>query len=421
MALNEKNSMKNNIKPRVILLLQYYDPEPAYKGKLFAEAIANAGFDVEVVTGFPNYPGGKVYDGFRVRPIHKSREGVIGITRLALYPSHSKSKVGRALNYISFMLSAFLYLTFFTRRPDLVYAYHPPLTVGLAAAAASIFRRNPVIVDIHDLWPDSLPATGMIKNTKVLKAIGIACNWMYNRAQHIVLHSHGFREELIRRGIQEEKMTTVIGWANEKTDPNTKLATPQAMKDIIGLKIVYAGNMGPAQALESVLDAAQILQSTGHGSTATFCMLGSGLALDALKQKAHDLALSNVVFMPRVTQTEVEAYLESADVLLMHLRDTPLFALNMPSKAQVYMLAAKPILAGVQGEVAKLLRDADAGISVPSENPIAMADAVISFVGMSEQDRKKLGDNGYTYYWNELCMEKGIAKLVTVFHDVCGA
>ena len=405
-------------KPRIILLMQFYDPEPAYKGQAFAEAIAKEGYDVEVVTGFPNYPGGEVYDGYRMRPIQRSQVNGVAITRLALYPSHDKSKVGRVLNYVSFMLSAFLYLTIFARRANLLYAYHPPLTVGLAAAAASIFRRNPVVVDIHDLWPDTLPATGMISNTQILKAVEMACNWMYRRVQHIVLHSHGFKEELLKRGVPAEKMTTVIGWTHEPTEPNARLAVPQNMKNLPGLKVLYAGNVGPAQALNTVLDAAHILQLEGHTKKATFCIIGSGLALDALKDKAHNLGLENVVFLPRVQLARIEAYLVAADVLLVHLRDTPLFSLNIPSKTQAYMLAGKPILMGARGEVEKLLIDAQAGVSVHPENPCAMANAVLSLAEMPTNERERLGENARKYYWRELCMEKGIAKFIAVFDMV---
>lgn len=405
-------------KPRIILLMQFYDPEPAYKGQAFAEAIAKAGYEVEVVTGFPNYPGGKVYDGYRMRPIKKSQENGVAITRLALYPSHGKSKLGRTLNYVSFMLSAFFYLTIFARSANLVYAYHPPLTVGLAAAAASIFRRNPVVVDIHDLWPDTLPATGMISNRKILKVVEMACHWMYGRVQHIILHSHGFREELLKRGVPAKKMTTVIGWTHEPAASAAHSVVPENMNKSRGLRVLYAGNVGPAQELGSLLDAAQILQSEGRSETATFYILGSGLALDALQDKARRFGLENVVFLPRVSPFEVEGYLAAADVLLVHLRDTPLFSLNIPSKVQAYMLAAKPILIGVNGESTKLISDAKAGVSVPPENPRAMADAVISLAEMHPEVRNKLGENGHDYYWRELCMEKGMEKFISIFNKL---
>ena len=136
-------------RPRLIILTQFYDPEPAYKGQAFAEAIRDLGYDVEVVTGFPNYPSGKLYDGYRIYPMQRSTHNGIRITRLALYPSHGTSKIGRVANYLSFFLSAFLYLSWAARRADLVYVYSPPLTAGLAAAASKIIHRTPVVVDIH--------------------------------------------------------------------------------------------------------------------------------------------------------------------------------------------------------------------------------------------------------------------------------
>lgn len=398
--------------------MQFYDPEPVYKGQGFAEAIARAGYKVEVVTGFPNYPGGKIYDGYRMRPIHRSEKNGVALTRLPLYPSHGKSKIGRILNYVSFMLSVFFYLVLFAPRASLVYAYHPPLTVGLAAAAARKFRRNPVVVDIHDLWPDTLPATKMISNPRILRAIEISCNWMYRRVQHIILHSEGFKQELLKRGVPAEKMTAIIGWTHETDDQAAPSKIPEKMRDVGGLKVLYAGNVGPAQALDTVIDAAHILQSEGQSEAVTFYILGAGVALDALKDKVRGLELKNVMFLPRVPSSEVGAYLDAADVLLVHLRNIPLFTLNIPSKVQAYMLAAKPILMGVQGEAGKLITDAKAGVSIPSENPRAMADAVLSMAIMPSDDRNSLGKNARAYYWRELCMEKGVAKFLTVFENI---
>lgn len=403
------------LKPRIILVTQFYDPEPAYKGQAFAKAISEAGYEVEVVTGFPNFPEGMVYDGYSIRPIQRSKNDGVYITRLALYPSHDGSKFGRVLNYISFMLSVFIYLTFFARRANLIWAYHPPLTVGLAAAAARFFRRTPVVLDIHDLWPEAISATGIIQSPRILKLVETACNWTYRRVQHIILHSNGFRDELIHRGVPSEKMTAIIGWTHEPSRKFASLRFPETMKNLRGLKIIYAGNIGPAQALESVLDTAKILESTGHVNTATFCILGSGISLDALKDKARSLGLTNVVFIPRVPQPEVDAYLAAADVLLMHLRDVPIYSLNMPSKTQAYMLAKKPILVGGRGEVVQFITETKSGVSVPPENPEAMADAVLSLASMPARKRDEFGNNAYSYYWSELCMEKGIAKFLEVF------
>ena len=395
--------------------MQYYDPEPIYKGQKFAEAVAAGGYDVEVVTGFPNYPGGKLYDGYKIRPWVKEKINGVMVTRVAIYPSHDASKLRRILNYVSFFLSALLYLTFVSKRAGVIYAYHPPLTVGLAAAIASFLRRTPFVVDIHDLWPDTLPATGMMSNPRLLRYINIACNWVYRRADHIILHSHGFLEALRQRGVPEEKMTTVLGWTNEDAAEAIEKSSSSPLRDIDGLKILYAGNMGPAQALDSVLDAALIMHNEGLGDEITFCFLGSGLALEGLKQQAQTLGLKNVVFLPRVPPHEVGKYLRAADCLLVHIKDTPLFTMTMPSKTQAYMLAARPILMAAKGEVVELINSANAGLAALPEDPRSIADAAIALKKMSEPERLHMGQSSQAYYWHHLSMAQGMQKFIEIF------
>lgn len=411
-------STQSQTRPRLIFLTQFYDPEPAYKGQAFAEALRDLGYDVEVVTGFPNYPGGKVYDGYRIRPIQRTEQNGIVITRLALYPSHNAGKVGRFLNYLSFSLSAFLYLVFLAKRPALVHVYNPPLTVGLAATAARMFRRCPVVVDIHDLWPDTLPATGMISNPRALALLDRAANWMYRHVQHIVLHTEGFRATLLDRYVPAEKMTVVPGWTKEDQNGESLRPLQETMRRLRGMKILYAGNIGPAQSLGAVLNAAHLLEQQEMGDKITFCFLGSGVGLDDLKTQAAELELSNVVFLPRVPSNEVQAFLDAADCLLVHLRDTPLFEITLPSKTQAYMYAGKPLLMGVRGEAARLIKRAAAGIIVTPEDPASIATGAITLVEMSRSERETLGQNGRDYYERELSMQKGLQKFAEVFNMV---
>lgn len=410
--------MTSSDKMRIVLLMQYYDPEPIYKGQKFAEAVAAGGYDVEVVTGFPNYPGGKVYDGYKIRPWVKKQINDITVTRVAIYPSHDSSKLGRVLNYVSFFLSALLYLTFVSKQSSVIYAYHPPLTVGLAAAVASFFRRTPFVVDIHDLWPETLPATGMLSNPRLLRLIDRWCNWLYRRADHIILHSHGFFKILQQKGVPKEKMTTVLGWTNEDAPDPIQVPHPTPLDNIDGLKILYAGNMGPAQALGSVIEAASILQNEGVKDKITFCFLGAGLALDGLKHQAETLNLKNVVFLPRVSPQEVGVYLRAADCLLVHLKDSPLFSITMPSKTQAYMLAARPILMAAKGEVVALVDNAAAGLSALPENPRSIADAAIAFGKMPEPERVRMGQRAQAYYWQHLSMAHGMQKFIAILDQL---
>src|SRR5690606_27764828 len=157
---------------RVLLLTQWFDPEPTFKGLVFARELVRQGFEVEVVTGFPNYPGGKLYPGYRVKLLQREFIDGVHVTRVPLYPSHDHGAIKRVLTYVSFAAALLFYGLFGAKRADVIYAYHPPLTVGIAAALIRFFRRIPVVYDIQDMWPDTLRATGMFSNEKALGVVG---------------------------------------------------------------------------------------------------------------------------------------------------------------------------------------------------------------------------------------------------------
>ena len=164
---------------RILIMTQWFDPEPTFKGLLFARELVARGFEVEVITGFPNYPGGVLYEGYRLKLIQKEMIDGVLITRVPLFPSHDKNRLGRIANYISFAFSSLMYGLFLAKRPDVIYVYHPPLTVSISALIIKLFRRIPVVLDIQDMWPDTLKATGMITNSRLLGFVSKVCNLIY--------------------------------------------------------------------------------------------------------------------------------------------------------------------------------------------------------------------------------------------------
>lgn len=399
---------KSPRRPRLILLTQWFDPEPTMKGLGFAQRISDLGFDVEVVTGFPNYPGGKVYDGYRIRPLRRERLGDVAVTRLALYPSHDASRIGRILNYATFCFSALLYLLFFARRAEVVYAYHPPLTVSLAAAVAKLVRRTPVVLDIQDLWPDTLRATGMIGNERVLAIIGAVCRWTYRRVDRIVVLSGGFRRRLVERGVPEDKISVIHNWADEEA-----VSVASSPSDLLGppgrFRILFAGNIGKAQGLDSVLDAAALI--AGTRSDVEFCFMGAGPDLERLKRRAADMTLSNVRFLPRVPMAEVGAWLAAADCLLVHLKADPLFEITVPSKTQAYMAAGKPVIMAMRGDAAELIARSGGGLVVSPQHPEALVAAIVQFAELPAEALNELGGRARKFYDEHLSFERGTLAL----------
>ena len=190
---------------RILIVSQWFTPEPNLKSLGFARALANRGHDVQVVTGYPNYPGGKVYPGYKVRFLQREIMDGIPVIRVPLYPSHNNSVLQRLWNYASFALSASILGLLFAKKADVIYAYHPPATIALPALLIGTLRRIPVVYDIQDLWPDTLRATNMIRNSWVLNLVGKWCQMTYRHARKVVVLSPGFKEMLVQRGVPRRK------------------------------------------------------------------------------------------------------------------------------------------------------------------------------------------------------------------------
>jgi glycosyltransferase involved in cell wall biosynthesis len=402
-------------RPKLILLTQWFDPEPTFKGLIFARALYARGYDVEVVTGFPNYPGGKLYQGYKLRPIRRETHDNVQVTRLALFPSHGQSGLGRAFNYLSFMISAFFYLLFGARKADLMYIYHPPITVGFAGALAGFFRRTPFIIDIQDMWPDTLAATGMVRSSAILSLVGHLCRWVYDRASHIVVLSSGFASLLQVRGVPSEKVTVIYNWADEAAI-GSSAKCPEGMLAPGRFQILFAGNMGRAQALDTPLEAARIVAD--HGAPIDFVFLGDGLECDRLKLRAAQEGIGNVRFLPKVPMQDVGAYLQAADVLLVCLRDDPLFKITVPSKTQAYMAAGRPILISVGGDASLLVEEAACGAACPPEDAVGLAKVAMELCACGSGKLALMGEAGRRFYDRKLSLDAGVDAFHAVFARV---
>ena len=402
---------------RILIISQWFDPEPTFKGLAFARELVTMGHQVEVLTGFPNYPGGKVYAGYRIKLLQRETIDGISIIRVPLYPSHNTSGIGRILNYASFALSAGILGTLLVNRADVVYVYHPPATVALPALMLKFFRRMPFVYDIQDLWPDTLKATGMVDNPFLLKLVEIWCRATYRYASRIVVLSPGFKRLLVSRGVPEEKVVVIYNWCDEKQLLAAEERTPEP--DLSGkFNVVFAGTMGKAQALDAVLDAAALVVSTLP--QVQFVFVGGGIDVKRLTEKKVQASLHNVLFMARRPMAEIGSVLRMADILLVHLKDDPLFAITVPSKIQAYMAIGRPIVAAVRGDAAELVEESGAGVGCIPENPVAIAQAVTRIAEMGEKERSMMGENGLRFYRDNMSLGVGAKRFETVFSVVAG-
>ena len=401
---------------KILLLTQWFDPEPTLKGLVFAKELQRQGHEVQVLTGFPNYPVGKIYEGYKLK--FKQTEFIDGIevTRVALYPSHDSSVLKRIFNYISFAFMAALIGIFVTKKADVIYAYHPPLTVGIAAIFIKFFRRTPIVYDIQDMWPDTLKATGMLNNDKLLNIISMVCNQVYKYVDHIVVLSPGFKQLLMNRNVNEDKISVIYNWCDEEaleTQTILKEEYNQILSDKFNL--IFAGNLGKAQGLDTLINVAKVLQ---NNSQIQLVFVGDGTERDLLIKKVAELNLENVAFIPRVPMSEVGGILKRADVLIVHLKDDKLFEITIPSKTQAYMAMGKPILMAVKGDASDIVSKAQAGVIAKPEDTESILLAISSLYHLNQPDLLKMGENSKRYYMNEMSLEKSCNKFIEIFNMV---
>jgi colanic acid biosynthesis glycosyl transferase WcaI len=403
---------------KVLFLSQWFDPEPMFKGLAFAKALRDRGHDVQVLTGFPNYPEGKLYSGYRLRLLKREVLDGIEVIRVPLYPSHDSSALRRVANYVSFALAASVIGPWAVRRADIIYVYHPPATVALPALVIGTLRGIPFVYDIQDLWPDTLAATGMVRSRVLLRLVDWWCRLTYEMADQIVVLSQGFKRVLMQRGVKESKVEVIYNWWEEGSaamaSPNAILSREPGLQG--RFNVVFAGTMGKAQALETVLQAAQIVKSSEPD--VQFIFVGGGTEVERLRDLAREMKLDNVVFEARRAETEIGAILRAADLLLVHLKDDPLFAVTIPSKTQAYMAAGRPIVMAVRGEAAELVERAHAGVACPPEDAEGLAKRIIELRRSPKERLQEMGENGREFYRRELSMQVAVGRFEELFRLV---
>jgi len=392
---------------RIVYLTHWFDPEPGViKGPRFVRALEAAGHEVTVVTGFPNYPGGRLYPGYRLRPIMRETIEGVSVVRLPLYPSHDGSSLHRALTFLSFFLSALIYCLVRRTRFALAYVYHPPITVGLAAAIAGLVRRLPFVLEVQDLWPDTIAATGMGGGRWIARLLDPACRFVYRRAAAILVQSEGMRRTLVARGVPPAKITVSHNWAD--LDPLPSL--PSASGD--PLTIVYGGNFGRAQALATVVDAAALVEQRRRD--VRILLYGAGIDAAMLRERARRAGTSIIEFRDRIPRHAIAEVFARAGALLHHLAADPLFEITIPSKTQVYLATGRPIVAGIAGEAAALLRESGAALVVPPMDPAALAQAICDLAEMPVAERQAMGCAGRHFYQQNLSFEQGMARTLAL-------
>jgi colanic acid biosynthesis glycosyl transferase WcaI len=363
---------------KILFLTENFPPETnAAATRVYERAVywQNSGHNVTIITCAPNFPQGVLFEGYQNHWYQTEDLFGIKVVRVKTYISANRGVVRRSLDFLSFGFMGFI-VGLFQSRPDIVVATSPQFFSAVAGWAIAACRRLPFIFELGDLWPTSIAAVGAMKKGFLLSLVEKLELFLYRRATRVAALTHAFKKNLVRRGIEANKIDVVLNgvdlprYAPKPRDE--KLAKKWLLKDkfVIG----YVGTHGMAHGLNNVLDAAEKLQVN---EKIRFLFAGAGADRKRLVEDAKKRMLSNVVFMSTQPKEEMPTVWSLCDVALVHLKNNPAFGEVIPSKIFEAMAMGLPILIVIpDGEARGIVEDNAAGIWVPPENPKALVDAV---------------------------------------------
>lgn len=398
---------------RILYFSQYFPPEVgatqtrAYE---MSRYLAEQGHKVTVVTEVPNHPSGVIPPHYRGRLSERKQENGVDVLRLWVWTSPEKSFKSRMLFYMSYMGMATLAGSLIRGRYDLVYATSPPLFVGAAGLAASIAKGIPFVFEVRDLWPESAVALGELHNARTIWAADKLERLLYTRARRIVTVTRGIQARLQARGIPPHKLALIPNGANtDLFKPDEPAA--ERVRTELGLEgkfvVLYAGIHGIAQGLETVLEAAALLQAQRD---IEFVFVGEGPKKASLVALKSEMGIHNVRFLPEVPSTAMPAYLSMAGCAIVPLRDEPVFRGALPSKMFEAWACACPVILSVSGEATNVLRQANGGIAVLPQHPKELARA-IEAMKANPTAAAKMGHQGQQFVTRHYTRQEQARKL----------
>lgn len=399
---------------KIYIISQWYFPEPDGRVSALAEGLVARGHDIIVITAFPNYPKGKIYDGYSIKWRQWDELNGVRILRLPIFPDHSDSAIKRILNYISFSLSLFLIAPWFIKKPDVLWAYTPFMV--LPTLWFKKILKTSYVLEITDIWPDTIFATGMLKQGFLASILNKIANLGYKYSAAITVQNIGFKSCLVDRGVNENKIHIVENWADEAifrpVNYNIDLSKKYKMDN--KFNIMFAGNMGTAQGLFNIIEAAILCKDI---KDIQFVFVGDGVCLKEIKDKVVKEGLKNVCFIERQPINEMPYFFAISDVLLVSLRDEPLFELTLPSKTQAYLACGKPIIIAKRGEDAKMLKEKGCALVCEPDNPKALFDLVIQFFNMDSSERATMGKYSLSLYKERYNKDRLLQKMEEVLRN----
>lgn len=396
----------------VLIVTQYFWPED-FRVNDLALGLKERGHRVTVLTGKPNYPGGAFFPGYSF--FARAREDYHGVAvrRVPLLPRGTSKGLRLALNYLSFAFLASLLAPWLCREKyDVIFVYQTsPITVAIPALLLRCLKHIPVMLWVQDLWPESLSATGALHSQRILKWVDRLVRYIYKRCDRVLIQSRSFADSIQSKGVPADKLLYFPNSAESFYHPMTlPPEAPERGKLPNGFRVMFAGNIGAAQDFETILAAAEKLRAY---SNLHWIILGNGRRRDWVDDQVKARGLSGQVhLLGRFPLEAMPRFFALADVLLVTLRKEPIFALTIPGKIQSYLACAKPVVAALDGEGGRVIKEAGAGIAVPAGDANALANAILRMSQLPADALLNIGQRGRTYFEQHFDRERLLDQLL---------
>ena len=383
---------------RILIVCQYYSPEP-FRITDMATAFVKMGHEIDVLTGIPNYPEGRFYKGYGLMRRRDEVLDGVRVIRAPIIPRGNGRAFSLIANFASFMTGASIKALFVRRGAyDVVLVYQlSPVTMAIPGIVAAWRAHVPVVLYIVDLWPESIRASGGTNNEVIYELLGRVVSWIYKRSARILITSQGFTTSILSRG-QEAKNVRYIPQYPEDVYESVVVPEDDPSRGEIpdGFNVVFTGNIGTAQGLEVVLDAAERLAKFPE---IRWILIGEGRARPVLQEAVAARGLAGcVLFLGRRPMARIPVYLALCDAALLCLKSQPLFALTFPAKTQSYLACGIPVIGSIDGDAAKVITEAGAGLVGPAGDARALAENVLAMYRSGPDVRKEYATNAIRFH-----------------------
>lgn len=395
---------------RILLVSSYYSPEP-FRVADVAAGLKARGHEVQVLTGLPNYPAGRFYEGYGARgPLNETLDG-IPVTRVPVVPRSTGGAVRLLMNYASFALAGSIRAVSLGRRKwDVVFVFQlSPVTSMLPAIVIRALYRTPIATWVQDLWPESIASTGFGRSRMLYSAARAISGWLYRRSDRVMVTSRGFQPRLQALGVLGSRLDYLPQWAEDFfAAPVTDARVPDGSWSS-GFPVMFAGNLGRVQALDTILDAAELVR---HDREIRWVLVGDGSRREWLDREVLRRHLQNNVFvLGRRPAAEMPAFFAKAGAMLVSLKRDETMALTVPAKIQSYLAAGRPVLGSIDGEGARIIEESGAGLAAPADDPHSLAEIVMRLKRLPAAERSTMGEKGRDYSAQHFARERCLSEL----------